>query len=185
MARNNASVASRPKSMMPFSIGSGGSGISASLSSASSTRSDSSGIWSGGANVRSTASSISFSIGSSVTTQVWPIRALHPAGNVEAAAAGGRDIERGGRGQDFAQACDFGHCRAVVASASMSRCSPVSGICATAIGTRQGSALVGHAARPAHGSTPAAIGRRTGNFQDGPSNAASSSAAKTAMAASA
>ena len=65
----------RPRSMTPFSIGSGGSGISTSLSAASSTRAAISGICSGGAKIRSIGSSMSFSIGSSVTTQVCPTRA--------------------------------------------------------------------------------------------------------------
>ena len=102
------------------------------------------GICSGGAKIRSIASSMSFSIGSSVTTQVCPIRARTRPGDMEAAAALRRHVEA----THCADRISRRPATSAMASraagpASMSRCNPVSGICATMTGTRQGSALVG------------------------------------------
>ena len=163
MPRNNASVASRPRSIMPFSIGSGGSGISASLSAASSTRSANSGICSGGAKIRS------IGLVDVVLDRVerhhagLPDPRPDPARDMDAAAALRRHVERRARRQDFAQARrarpsprarprrlryrDAVRCR---------------GSAPRATGTLQGSGLVGHAARSVHLRTSAS--RRRGKF---------------------
>ncbi len=169
--------------MTPFTIGSGGSGISASLSAASSTRSDNCGICSGGANIRSIGSSMSFSIGSSVTTQVCPIRArtwpvtwTRPPlwGVTSSEALADRTSRKPATSAIDARAAG---------SASMSRCNPVSGICATTTGTLQGSAVIITSIVSVHGSASACAG--DGNVHAGASSAASSVAARLAMALSA
>ena len=130
---------------------------------------------------------MSFSIGSSVTTQVCPTRARTRPVDLEAAAALRGHVERGTRGENFAQAAHLRHGLAHGLVGLDVAMQSGLGDLRHGDGNAPGIGLVGHVGRSAHGSPFMASRRRRwrGNFHDPRSSVASSSRARSAMAASA